>query len=335
MKLVSYKSGKDTKIGVVVNEVVYDLQKAYSEYLKSKGDTLAEKVAAVRIPNNMVKFIEGGEKAFAAAKDAVIYISDKGAAAENELGGLKLDGLKLEAPLVPKVTICGGANFYDHLDETNRSKPDEVEFFLKAPHAVVGPGVTVEHEPRVTHKYDYEVELGIIIKKPAKNVSVEDAFDYIFGYTIFNDISARSRQVIPWGEDNFQLKFGEGKNYDTGAPVGPWIITADEMPDVFSLGLRTWVSGELRQNNNTKNIIWNVPNLVSYYSQFMTLQPGLLIATGTPGGPALGSDVELGADPYERKDGVKRGGYMKPGDKMVLEIDGIGQLINPIDRVNK
>jgi len=107
------------------------------------------------------------------------------------------------------------------------------------------------------------------------------------------------------------------------------------MPDVFSLSLRTWISGELRQNNNTKNIIWNVPNLVSYYSQFMTLQPGLLIASGTPGGPALGSDVELGADPYERKDGVKRGGYMKPGDEMVLEIEGIGQLINPINRVNK
>ncbi|HRS21945.1 MAG TPA: fumarylacetoacetate hydrolase family protein [Clostridia bacterium] len=335
MKLVSYKAGEITKIGVVVNEMVYDMQKVYCEYLRSIGDTLAEKIAEVRIPNNMVKFIEGGDKAQAAAKDAFNFIIRKGAAAEQELWGLPLDKIKLEAPLIPKITICGGANFFDHLDETHRSKPNEVEFFLKSPHTVVGPGVTVEHEPRVTHKYDYEVELGIIIKKPAKNVSVEDAFDYIFGYTIFNDISARSRQVIPWGENNFQLKFGEGKNYDTGAPVGPWIITADEMPDVFSLSLRTWISGELRQNNNTKNIIWNVPNLVSYYSQFMTLQPGLLIASGTPGGPALGSDVELGADPYERKDGVKRGGYMKPGDEMVLEIEGIGQLINPINRVNK
>lgn len=335
MKLVSYKIERCTKIGVIVNELVYDLQKAYCEYLKNTGDILAEKISAVRIPNEMVKFIEGGEKALEAARETCNYITGKGKAAEKELCGMKLENVKLEAPLVPKITICGGANFFDHLDETNRSKPDEVEFFLKSPHAVVGPGVIVEHEPRVTHKYDYEVELGIIIKKPAKNVSVENAFDYIFGYTIFNDISARSRQVIPWGKDNFQLRFGEGKNYDTGAPVGPWIITADEMPDVFSLGLRTWVSGELRQNNNTKNIIWNVPNLVSYYSQFMTLQPGLLIASGTPGGPALGSDVELGADPYERKDGVKRGGYMKPGDKMVLEIDGIGQLINPIDRVNK
>ena len=335
MKLVSYKEGKVVKIGVIVNEVVYDLQKSYCEYLKSKGDSLADKISSIRIPNDMVRFIQGGDKAYAAAKDAHKFIVDKGESAEKELAGLKLSNVQLEAPLVPRVSICGGANFADHLDETNRSKPDEVEFFLKAPHAVVGPGATVEHEPRVTHKYDYEVELGIIIKKPAKNVSIEDAFDYIFGYTIFNDISARSRQVIPFGKNNFQLKFGEGKNYDTGAPVGPWIITADELTDVSELDLRTWVSGELRQNNNTKNIIWNVPNLVSYYSQFMTLQPGLLIATGTPGGPALGSDIELGADPYERKDGVKRGGYMKPGDEMVLEIGGIGQLINPIDKVNK
>ncbi|HHW01333.1 MAG TPA: fumarylacetoacetate hydrolase family protein [Thermoanaerobacterales bacterium] len=333
MKLVSFKECNEIKIGIVVNDIVYDLRKAYALYLKKQGDTLAEKIAAVRIPGDMVKLIEGGEKAYKAATEAYGYILDMGNRVEKELEGKKLEDVKLAAPLIPRTIICGGANFYDHLDETKRSKPEEVEFFLKSPLCVVGPGETVEHEPKVTHKYDYEVELGIIIKKPGRFIPVEEAFDYIFGYTIFNDISARSRQVIPWSKDNFQLRFGEGKNYDTGAPVGPWIITTDELVDVSNLQLKTLVSGELRQNNNTKNLIWNVPNLVSYYSQFMTLQPGFLIASGTPGGPALGSDVELGADPYERKDGVKRGGYMKPGDVMVLEIEGIGQLVNPIDRV--
>lgn len=336
MKLISYRAVKKdkVKIGVVIGNIVYDLQKVYCNYLEDVGNPLSVNISSVRIPNEMVKFIEGGDKAYAAAKDAYKYIMERGVNAKEELGGLELNDVQLEAPLIPKVSICGGANFYDHLDETNRSKPDEVEFFLKAPHATVGPETVVEYEHRVTHKYDYEVELGIIIKKPAKNVTVEDAFDYIFGYTIFNDISARSRQVIPYGKDNFQLKFGEGKNYDTGSPIGPWIITADELMDVSNLDLKTWVSGELRQNNNTKNLIWNVPNLVSYYSKYMTLQPGLLIASGTPGGPALGSDIELGADPYERNDGVKRGGYMKPGDEMVLEIGGIGKLINKIGNKN-
>lgn len=334
MKLVSYRVNKVIKIGVVIDEMVYDLQNVYCEYLKSIDDNLAEKISTIRIPNDMVKFIEGGEKAYAAARDAHRYILNKKGKAKQKLKGLKIADVVLEAPLIPRVSICGGANFADHLDETNRSKPEEVEFFLKSPHAVVGPNRVVEHEPRVTHKYDYEIELGIIIKKPAKNVAVEEALDYVFGYTIFNDISARSRQVIPYGQNNFQLKFGEGKNYDTGSPIGPWIITADELTDVSKLGLKTWISGELRQNNNMKNIIWNVPNLVSYYSQFMTLQPGLLIASGTPGGPALGSDIELGADPYEREDGVKRGGYMKPGDEMVLEIEGIGKLVNIINKIN-
>jgi 2-keto-4-pentenoate hydratase/2-oxohepta-3-ene-1,7-dioic acid hydratase in catechol pathway len=333
MKLVSFKECNEIKIGILHDDVIYDLRKVYASYLKSQGDNLAEKIAAVRIPRNMVKLIEGGEKAYEAVTESKEYIVSMGNKAEQELKGKKLEDVELTSPLIPRTIICGGANFHDHLDETNRSKPDEVEFFLKSPLCVVGPNETVEHEPKVTHKYDYEVELGIIIKKPGRFIPVEKAFDYIFGYTILNDISARSRQVIPWGEENFQLRFGEGKNYDTGSPVGPWIVTADELVDVSNLKLRTHVSDELRQNNNTKNLIWDVPNLVSYYSQFMTLQPGFLLASGTPGGPALGSDVELGADPYEREDGVKRGGYMKPGDVMVLEIEGIGQLVNPIDKV--
>lgn len=327
MKLVTYTENGESKLGVIIGEKVYDLRKAYYYVLKQQGKRLAEKLAEVRIPENMVKFIEGGEKAYQAAKEAYSFIS-KGMM---DIKGRRLDETELKAPIVPRTIICGGANFYDHLDETKRSKPDEVEFFLKSPHCVVGPKQTVQYEIRVSRKYDYEVELGIIIKKPGRFIPVEKAFDYIFGYTIINDISARDRQVIPWGKNNFQLRFGEGKNYDTGCPIGPWIVTSDELKDVSSLDLKTWVNDELRQNNNTKNLIWNVPNLVSYYSRFMTLQPGFLIASGTPGGPALGSDVELGADPYEREDGVKRGGYMKPGDLMRLEIEKIGTLENKIN----
>lgn len=324
MKLISYEIAGLTSIGLLHENKVYNLREFYEKLLVNKKIELSEKIAKARVPNEMIKFIELGDFAINISKEVLEFIKEK----KLEEEGIELEKVKLMAPFRPRITICGGANFDDHLDETNRSKPTEVEFFLKAPHTITDPNEIVEYEERVTNKYDYEVELGIIIKKPAKNVKVEDAFDYIFGYTIFNDISARSRQVIPYGENEYQLKFGEGKNYSTGAPMGPWIVTVDEDIDVFNIDLKTWVNDDLRQNNNTKNIIWNVPNLVSYYSQFMTLEPGLLIASGTPGGPALGSDIELGADPYQREDGVKRGGYMKPGDKMTLEIENIGKLIN-------
>jgi len=326
LRLVSFNDGKKSRLGTVIDEKVYDLRKGYCEFLKNKGNNLAEKIAKVRIPDNTVKLIKGGDKAYQALKEGSDFIEKN----PNYFNGVDLEKLELEAPIMPKIIICGGANFDDHLEETKRSKPTEVEFFLKAPNCVIGPKKAVKYESRVTEKYDYEVELGIVIKKEGRFIPEEEAFDYIFGYTIVNDISARSRQVIPWGESNFQLRFGEGKNYDTGCPLGPWIVTTDELSDVSSLDLKTWVSGELRQNNNTKNLIWNVPKLVSYYSQFMTLQPGFVIASGTPGGPALGSDTELGADPYERDDGVKRGAYMKSGDQMKLHIDGIGELENPI-----
>lgn len=330
MRLVTYEVGGKSSLGVIFAGKIYDLRKSYAALLKEQGNILAEKIAAVRIPSTMIAFIEGGEKALAAAKETLKYLE------KSQLPGFDLFDVKLKAPLLPKTIICGGANFHDHLDETHRSKPTEVEFFLKSPHAVADPFQKVQYDERVTRKYDYEVELGIIIGKPARYVKREEAYDYVFGYTIFNDISARDRQVIPWGKDksgkdNFQLRFGEGKSYDTGAPVGPWIVTKDELNDVSNLALRTTISGELRQNNNMRNIIWDVPALVSFYSTYMTLYPGFLIASGTPGGPALGSDLELGADPYERDDGVKRGGYMKPKDVMRLEIEKIGVLENMID----
>jgi len=326
LRLVSFNNGTSSKLGTVIDNKIYSLRDGYSEFLKNKGEGLADKISKVRIPDNTVKLIEGGDKAYKALKEANDFIEKN----QDMFESFDLEKVEIEAPIMPKIIICGGANFDDHLEETKRSKPNEVEFFLKAPNCVIGPGKNVQYERRVTEKYDYEVELGIVIKKEGRFIPEEEAFDYIFGYTIVNDISARSRQVIPWGESNFQLRFGEGKNYDTGCPLGPWIVTTDELDDVSSLDLKTWVSGELRQNNNTENLIWKVPQLVSYYSQFMTLQPGFVIASGTPGGPALGSDTELGADPYQRDDGVQRGAYMKSGDQMKLHIDGIGDLENPI-----
>jgi acylpyruvate hydrolase len=245
-----------------------------------------------------------------------------------EGAGRPLVDLTLAPPFQPRIIICGGANFADHLDETHRAKPDHVEFFLKSPTGVIGAGRDVRMDPRLSHKYDYEVELGVVIGRTARDVPRERAFEHVFGYTIINDVSIRDQQVIPWDEGRFQLRFGEGKSYQDSAPLGPWIVTADELTDVSGLALRTRVAGVLRQNNSMRNIIWDVPALISYYSTYMTLEPGFLIACGTPGGPALGSDIELGADPYERSDGVSRGAYVPDGALVECEIEGIGTLAN-------
>ncbi len=307
MRLISYETPDGPRGAAVRGDRAIDL-----EGLGGDTDT--------GIPNTVAGLIE-------AQPDAAARLGRALAARAHE-AGTPLADLTLAPPFLPRVIICGGANFDDHLDETHRAKPDHVEFFLKSPTGVIGAGRDVRVDPELSHKYDYEVELAVVIGRTARDVRVEDALDHVFGYTIINDISLRDQQVIPWDPGRYQLRFGEGKSYQDSAPLGPWIVTADEMGDVSALALRTRVAGELRQNNSMRNIIWDVPALISYYSTYMTLEPGALIACGTPGGPALGSDVDLGADPYERDDGVKRGAYVPDGALVECEIEGIGTLAN-------
>lgn len=309
MRLLTYRHAEGTKVAVLVRNRVIDLEPILDG-------------AGLRPPHTLEEYIGRGPDFWNAARELVVG-ADLGSAE-----GRPLDGVRLEPPFMPHTIICGGANFFDHLDETHRQKPDHVEFFLKSPTGVIASGEDVVMDRSLSHKYDYEVELGIVIGLPARDVPVERALDYVFGYTIINDVSIRDQQVIRWDEGRFQLRFGEGKSYQDSAPLGPWIVTADELHDVSTLGLRTRVDGVLRQNNSMQNIIWDVPALIAYYSTYMTLEPGFLIASGTPGGPALGSDVELGADPYERQDGVQRGAYVPDGALVECEIDGIGVLAN-------
>ena len=181
----------------------------------------------------------------------------------------------------------------------------------------------------MTRKLDYEVELAVVIGKPGRHIPAERALEHVFGYTVANDVTARDRQAVPHPEGGFEYRLGPGKNFDTCAPIGPWIVTRDEIEDPQALGLRTYVNGDLRQSNSTAKMIWDVATLVSFFSDFYTLQPGVLIETGTPGGTAWATDPEIGGRPYARED-VTRAGYMQPGDVVTVEIDGIGSLTNPI-----
>ncbi|MGH3341651.1 MAG: fumarylacetoacetate hydrolase family protein [Carbonactinosporaceae bacterium] len=214
-------------------------------------------------------------------------------------------GARVGPPLArPPKVVCIGLNYRDHAAETGAPIPAEPIVFMKAPSTVVGPDDEVLI-PRGATKTDYEVELAVVIGATARYLDgPDDAPAVIAGYAASNDVSERAFQLERGGQ------WVKGKSCETFNPLGPWLVTADEITDPQALPLRLWVNGELRQNGTTKDMIFGVHHLVWYVSQFMVLEPGDIVNTGTPAGVALGS-----ADT----------GYLRPGDVVELEIEGLGR----------
>lgn len=196
-----------------------------------------------------------------------------------------------------------GLNYADHAAETGAAIPKEPILFMKATSAISGPFDDVEI-PRGSEKTDWEVELGVVIGRRAKYIDEKDAFDHIAGYCIVNDVSERDFQANRGGQ------WTKGKSHDTFAPMGPWLVTRDEVPDPNNLDLWLEVDGRRYQNGNTRTMIFKVPFLVAYLSQFMTLQPGDVIITGTPPGVGLGQKPPV---------------FLKPGQTMRLSVQGLGE----------
>ena len=203
--------------------------------------------------------------------------------------------VKVIAPVTPSKIIGVGLNYKEHAKEMGKPLPEEPLIFLKPSTAVIGPGENI-FLPSISNRVDYEGELGVVIKKACKNVSVEEAAECIFGYTCFNDVTARDLQAK-------DVQYTRAKSFDTFAPLGPFIET-DIAPD--ELEIKTYLNGELKQNSPTSDMIFNVYQLVSFISSVMTLLPGDVIATGTPPGV----------------------GPLSPGDRVSIEIEGIGTLTN-------
>ncbi|MDP2397703.1 MAG: fumarylacetoacetate hydrolase family protein [Burkholderiales bacterium] len=237
---------------------------------------------------------------------------------------------RLLAPLLPSLILCSGENYWDHREEKPEVTRKDPELFLKTGLGVIGPGDAIPLDRRVTRKLDYETELLIIIGKPGRHIPATRAHEHIWGYTVMNDVTARDRQVTLRPDGSSVYNLGPGKNFDGCAPIGPALVTADEVRDPQKLELRTTVNGELRQNNSTAKMIWTCAQLVEFFSTFVTLQPGVVISTGTPGGTAWGSDAELGGKKPMRKDVVTATGYLQPGDEVVCEIQGVGRLVNRV-----
>jgi acylpyruvate hydrolase len=259
----------------------------------------------VQLPSSIEGFITGGNTTITMAK-ALIENASK---SELDYFSISCKKVKLLAPLVfPPKILCLGWNYIDHNAETKTQVPAEPVVFMKPHTAIIGPGEKIIKRPFVK-ELDYEGELAIVIGKTAKDVSESEALDYIFGYTIFNDVSAR----------DFQFKdkqWTRGKGFDTFAPIGPCIVTRDELPNTTNVGIRTWINGEQRQNGSTKDMVFNICQIIYHLSRVMTLEPCDVIATGTPSGVGMAMNPQV---------------WLKHGDNIRIEIENIGTLENVVE----
>jgi 2-keto-4-pentenoate hydratase/2-oxohepta-3-ene-1,7-dioic acid hydratase in catechol pathway len=209
-------------------------------------------------------------------------------------------------PRPPKL-ICVGLNYRDHAAETKMEIPTVPTIFCKFPNVVIGPGESIVL-PKVSTKPDYEAEFAFVIGPGGRNIPASRAMEHVFGYTIVNDVSARDYQMMT-------SQWMMGKTFDTFAPMGPWIVTADEIADPHALNIWLEVNGERLQNSNTRELIFKIPALIEFLSSVVTLEPGDVVSTGTPSGVG-----------FTRKPPV----FLKAGDEVVIGVEGIGELRNPV-----
>ena len=287
MKFVSYQVGDRQTYGVERDARIIELAGLHG------------------LPQDLLGGIEQGEGFFQKVKNV---LQDDSV----EPPTYSHDEIKWLSPL-PKVKrniMCVGKNYRDHAIEMGSEQdiPKDIMIFTKATNTVIGHGETVLHHGEVTEELDYEGELAVVIGKRGKGVSPEDALDYVFGYTILNDITAR----------DLQKKHGQffiGKSLDTTCPIGPYLVTKDDIADPQNLEIKTRVNGETRQSSNTSEMIFNIPTIISTLSKGMTLEPGDIIATGTPAGVGKGLKPPL---------------FLKKGDRVEIEIESLGILTNQL-----
>jgi 2-keto-4-pentenoate hydratase/2-oxohepta-3-ene-1,7-dioic acid hydratase in catechol pathway len=273
MKLIRFGEKGKEKPGICINDELYDVSAFVKEYDENF-------------------FASGG----------LLQLSEKitGAGQLPKVAA----GTRLASPVArPSKIVCIGLNYADHAKETGATPPAEPVIFLKSSTAISGPYDPVII-PRDSVKTDWEVELAVVIGREASYVEEADAMDYVAGYCLHNDVSEREFQLERGGT------WDKGKGCDTFAPIGPWLVTADEIGDVDNLRLWLKVNGKMMQDGNTSNFIFRIPFVIAYVSRFMTLLPGDIISTGTPAGVGLGFNPPV---------------YLKPGDVVELGIDGLGE----------
>jgi 2-keto-4-pentenoate hydratase/2-oxohepta-3-ene-1,7-dioic acid hydratase in catechol pathway len=292
MRLVTFQDEAGARIGVMMgSEHILDLP------------------AVADVPSDMLAFIEAGPAALEAARKAT-FTHDTSMM-------VRLDEVKLLAPIPrPRKNVFAlGLNYADHVAEGARARGEQVKlpeypvFFTKAVTSVIGPGEPIPYDGRLSPNWDWEAELALVIGKTGRDIAKADALGYVFGYTCLNDVSVRDIQRRHGGQ------FFKGKSIDGTCPIGPWIVTADEIPDPGALNISTKVNGVVKQDSNTTYMIFDVPTTIESLSAGLTLEAGDIVATGTPDG------VGYGRSPQE---------WLKPGDVVQVEVEGVGVLRNTV-----
>ena len=309
MKIVTYLRSGEERLGFL------------------QGESLIDALAAIddsAIFASALAFIQSGRAGIQAAK-AILSNPPKAAMRARS-------NVTLAAPLRPSTILCSGSNYHDHNAEKANTpiSGKEPEFFVKTADCVVGPGEPIVFDPLMSKKIDCETELAVVIGKSGRHIPAASALDHVFGYTIVNDVTARDRQVRRTPEGMTWYELGSGKAFDSSAPLGPCIVTADEIGDPQKLKLQTRINGELRQSSSTSNMIWTCAQLIHFFSRNFTLKPGMVIITGTPAGTAWSVDKELGGKGITPPGLVPATRYCLPGDIVECEIEKIGVLRNPV-----
>ncbi len=303
MKLVTFAVAGRDRVGTFVDQHVVDLNAAYAASLAANGDTESADKADQALPAEMLAFIRGGANAMIAAGEALRFVLERRFDVLGAVFPLERVRLRAPVPRPPKI-ICTGTNYEDYRQVIGLAKSAVPLIFLKAPSCVVGPGDPVQIPEGYGEVY-HEYEFSCVIGKRCKGVPKEQVSEVIFGYTIFDDITgrsleAKSREYQPWG-----------KSMDTYGPMGPWIVTPDEMSgDLYNLRILRRRNGKIEAESNTSNMIFRFDDIVAFASTFWTLEPGDLITTASP-----------------------MAGPIYPGDIIESEIEGIGVLRNPVESV--
>jgi 2-keto-4-pentenoate hydratase/2-oxohepta-3-ene-1,7-dioic acid hydratase in catechol pathway len=313
MRLVVYKRGGAEHLGFVSGDTIISSDLGFDAGAPERAffvDTIA--------------FIRSADAGRAAAE---LLIKNAPARAR-----LALASVELAAPIRPSTILCSGSNYRDH----NREKLNtpisgkEPEFFIKTADCVVGPNEPIVYDAEMSKKLDMETELAIVIGKAGRHVPLASALDHVFGYTIVNDVTARDRQVRTSPEGSTWYELGRSKAFDCSAPLGPMIVTSEEIGDPQALKLQTRINGEVRQSSNTRNMIWGCADLIHFFSTNFTLKPGMVIITGTPSGTAWSTDQELGGKWHGEPGLVPATRYCLPGDVIECELEKIGTLRNVV-----
>ncbi len=253
--------------------------------------------------------VEQGSKLAVLPGDLRTIIETRSLTVPSDALVFDFDAVRLLAPWVSGAKIlCSGVNYHGHFQENPNAKlPSSPFFFAKLPNTVIGPGDPII-KPHLTEQLDYEVEFAVVIGKRLHLASASEAMTAVFGYTILHDVSARDVQFT-------DVQITLGKNFDTFAPIGPCIVTADEIPDPAHVKLRTSVNGKVLQDGSTQDWVYPLPELLSALSQVMTLEPGDIVTTGTPAGVGYFQQPQV---------------FLQAGDVVTLEVEGIGRLVNPV-----